>query len=155
MDISNISISYVLFMQIPQSLSKTSDGPDDILDEDMTQNGSTKAAEDEVIGETVRQARTSHQTQSYQTIASKLILHTESSIITSLQVAGSLYIPCLVSPPATLPLTSAQCEYLLRFYFQTQTSRTRQLRLRPPRFSQSSKGTKHERRFRRCDRSFF
>ena len=52
MDISNISISYVLFMQSPQSLSKTSDGPDDILDEDMTQNGSTKAAVDEVIGET-------------------------------------------------------------------------------------------------------
>merc|ERR1711992_511474 len=36
-------------IESPQSLSKTSDGPDDILDEDMTQNGSTKAAEDEVI----------------------------------------------------------------------------------------------------------
>merc|ERR1712241_1471713 len=36
-------------IEIPQSFSKTSVGPDDILDEDMTQNGSTKAAEDEVI----------------------------------------------------------------------------------------------------------
>ena len=64
MDISNISISYVLFIQSPQSLSKTFDGLDDILDVDVTQNGSTKAAEDEVIGETVTQARTGHQTQS-------------------------------------------------------------------------------------------
>merc|ERR1712241_1303186 len=36
-------------IESPQPLSKTSDGLDDILDVNMTQNGSTKAAEDEVI----------------------------------------------------------------------------------------------------------
>ena len=87
----------------------------------MTQNGSTKAAEDEVIGETGEDKPPNIEL----TIANEFNLHTESRIITSLQVAGSLYIPCLVSPPATLPLTSAQCEYLLSFrvtlilYFQT------------------------------------